>query len=72
MSDSLTISVKEASCLLGVGANSVYRAVRTGRLPALKVGRKPRLRIPRAAVQRLVEQPERHALVFASSADGAE
>jgi excisionase family DNA binding protein len=58
MNDSMTVSVREASRLLGVGIGSVYEAVRTCRLPALKVGRKPRLRIPRNAIEHLLRHPE--------------
>lgn len=48
----LTISVREASRWLGVGRDEGYRMVADGRLPALRVG--PRIRVPRAAVERLI------------------
>lgn len=54
----LTLSVSETARALGIGANSVYRAVREQRLAALKVGTKPKLRIPKTEVQRLLEHPE--------------
>ena len=49
----LTMSVREACHWLGVGRDEGYRMVADGRLPALRVG--PRIRIPRAAVVRLIE-----------------
>ena len=55
--DSLTLSVAETARLLGIGINSVYRAIREQRLEALRVGTKPRLRIPRVVVERLLENP---------------
>jgi len=54
----LTLSVTEASRLLGVGRASLYAAIREGRVPALRVGRKPKLRVPRAVLDRLLADPE--------------
>ena len=54
----LTLSVPETARALGVGLHSIYRAVRENRLPALIVGTKPKLRIPKVAVKRLLENPE--------------
>ena len=59
MADVMTYSVMEAARALGVGQRSVYAAIRDGRLPALRVGRKPKLRIPKVAVQELLRHPER-------------
>jgi len=64
----LTLSVTEAGQLLGVGKGSLYRAIRDGRVPALRVGRKPRFRIPRLAVERLLEEPERFSSGSATQA----
>ncbi len=61
--DTLTVSVAQAADLLGVGRGSMYQAVRAGIVPALRVGRKPRFRIPRAAIQRLLNDPARFSLV---------
>jgi len=36
----LTLSVTEAGQLLGVGKASLYRAIREGRMPALRIGQK--------------------------------
>ena len=55
--EALTLSVPETARALGIGLNSVYRAVRENRLPALRVGTKPKLRIPRQVVERLMEDP---------------
>jgi len=46
-----TMSVKQAAEALGVGLHSVYAAIRAGRLRALRVGSKPRFRVPREAIQ---------------------
>ena len=53
----LTVSINEAAHLLGVGRGSVYRAAKEGRLAVLRVGRKPRLRVPRVVLQRIAEDP---------------
>lgn len=53
----LTVSINEAAHLLGVGRGSVYLAVKEGRLAVLRVGRKPRLRVPLAVLQRIAEDP---------------
>ncbi len=53
----LTLSVTDVSRLLGIGKASVYRAVREGRIAALRVGTKPKLRVPRAVIDRLLADP---------------
>ncbi len=53
--DRLTLSVHEASNLLGLGRGSVYEAIRTGQIPSIRVGR--RILIPRAALERLLASP---------------
>jgi excisionase family DNA binding protein len=58
LTDQLTVSVPEAARLLGIGMRSLYRAIREGRLPAIRVGRKPKLRIPCQAIDRLLSDPE--------------
>lgn len=50
-----TLTVEEAADVLRVGRRAVYKAVEVGQLPVLRVGRL--LRIPRAALQRLLEEP---------------
>ncbi len=59
MTEQLTLSVPEAAKALGVGMHAVYRAVRERRVPALRIGTKPKFRIPRVAIDRLLEDPER-------------
>jgi excisionase family DNA binding protein len=59
MMDCATLSVPEAAKVLGVGRIAMYRAVCEGRVPALRVGRKPKLRIPKVAVEELLRHPER-------------
>jgi len=43
----LTLSVEEAARLLGIGRNLCYERVKTGEIPAIKIGR--RLLVPRAS-----------------------
>jgi len=59
MEASLTVGVREAARLLGIGEQSIYQAIRDGRLPAIRVGRKPKLRIPKVAIEELLRHPER-------------
>jgi len=53
---SLTISVNEASRLLGISANHCWRAIERGELPSLKIGR--RVLIPRRSLEAFVERAE--------------
>src|SRR5881396_1800720 len=53
-SETLTFGVEEAGRLLGISRNSAYEAVRRNELPVIRVGR--RLLIPRAALQRLLDE----------------
>lgn len=46
--DCLTVSVNEAAALLGVSRSSAYEYVRSGQLPAVRLGR--RLLVPLAAI----------------------
>ena len=57
--DCATLSVPEAAKLLGIGRVRMYDAVREGRVRALKVGTKPKYRIPRKDIERLLEDPRR-------------
>ena len=56
MEDKLTISVEEAAKLLGIGRNLCYDRVKTGEIPAIKIGR--RLLVPRKALEKLLEEPK--------------
>lgn len=48
----LTLTVEEAANLLGIGRQLAYDLVRTGRLPALRLGH--RYVVPRAAIMRML------------------
>ena len=52
--DRLTMTVPEAAEALGIGKNQGYEAARTGQIPTIRIGR--RLLVPRAALERLLEQ----------------
>lgn len=48
----LTLTVEECAKVLGIGRQLAYDKVKTGEIPALKIGR--RLLVPRAALERLL------------------
>ena len=48
-----TYSVEEAAKVLGIGRGSAYRAVRSGELEAMKIGK--RLLVPHAVLNRLLQ-----------------
>ena len=52
--DRVTYSVEEVARVLGIGRNTAYEAVRTGKIPALRIGR--RYLIPVDALQRLLSE----------------
>lgn len=52
----LTMSVEECAKKLGIGRNLCYDRVKTGEIPALKIGK--RLLIPRAALEKLLTEPK--------------
>ena len=52
--EKLTCTVEECARLLGIGRQLAYEKVKTGQIPALKIGR--RLLVPRKALYRLLEQ----------------
>ena len=47
-----TLSVDETAIVLGIGRATAYEGVRTGDIPAIRVGR--RLRVPTAAIVRML------------------
>ena len=51
----LTLTVSEAAKVLGISRTTAYECVRTGQLPAVRLGR--RLVIPRAAITALLAGP---------------
>lgn len=48
----LFLSVPETATALGIGRNTTYNMIRSGKLKGIRVGHK--IRIPKAALQRLV------------------
>ena len=52
----LVYSVAEAGKLLGLSRGLMYKAIRTGQIPSLRVG--CRILIPRVALDRLLEGNE--------------
>jgi excisionase family DNA binding protein len=57
METPLTVGVREAARLLGVGQMAMYEAIRAGRVRVLRIGR--RLRVARAELEDLARHPER-------------
>ncbi len=53
------LTIAQAAQALGIGRNLAYELARQGRLPALRLGR--RLVVPRAALERLLEEVARPA-----------
>ena len=50
MTDRVVLTVKETADLLGVSADTVSKLVKTGQLPAIRLGKRT-VRIPRAALE---------------------
>ncbi len=50
-----TLTVDETASALGISRNAAYEGVRRGEIPSIRVGR--RLLVPRAALERMLEQP---------------
>ena len=51
-----TYTVSEAAKVLGIGRLTIYQAIREGKMPALRIGRKPRIVVPREALRRMLEE----------------
>jgi len=51
-----TYNIEEVARILGIGRNQTYEAVRTGQIPSIKIGK--RLLVPRAALDRLLDQAD--------------
>ena len=49
----LTLTVKEAQKILGLGRSLVYQGIEAGEIPSVRIGR--RILIPKAALYRLLE-----------------
>ena len=52
----LTLNVEETAKLLGIGRNLCYDRVKSGEIPAIKIGK--RLLVPRAALEKLLADPK--------------
>ena len=50
----LTMTVREAAKLLGIGRNLTYEAVKRGEIPSIRIGE--RILIPRAGIERLLNR----------------
>jgi excisionase family DNA binding protein len=57
-----TLTVEEAARVLGISRSSAYEAARRGELPIVRIGR--RYVVPRAALERLLDQDGRTLLPF--------
>jgi excisionase family DNA binding protein len=55
----LTISVEEAGRLLGISRGLAYELVNRGDIPSVRLGR--RILVPRRALDRLLDLPDRAA-----------
>ena len=53
----LVLTVPEAARRLGIGRNQAYALARSGRIPAIRLGR--RLLVPAAALERWLEEQAR-------------
>lgn len=51
----LTLTIEEAASALGIGRSSAYEAARRGDIPAVRIGK--RLLVPRAALERMLDNP---------------
>ncbi len=54
-----TLTVDQAAKLLGISRNLAYELVRLGQIPSVRLGR--RIVVPRAALERLLEEVVRPA-----------
>ena len=54
----LTLSVDEAGRMLGLSRGLMYKAVREGDIPSIRIGR--RILIPRAALHRMLKDVVDH------------
>ena len=55
-SEKLTLTVTEASRVLGISRGLAYSMVKTGELPSIRFGK--RVLIPRRALEKLLEEPQ--------------
>ncbi|MDO8671921.1 MAG: helix-turn-helix domain-containing protein [Dehalococcoidia bacterium] len=64
----LTLTVDEAAKLLGIGRQLAYDRVKTGEIPAIKMGR--RLLVPRRALEKLLDGPQRPGTADSNASRG--
>lgn len=60
----LTLSVEEAAKVLGIGRNLCYDKVKTGEIPAIRIGK--RLLVPKKALEKFLEESKPINLIPAS------
>lgn len=48
----LTVTIKEAAKMLGIGESLAYEAARSGQIPTIKIGR--RLLVSKAGLERMI------------------
>lgn len=63
-----TLSVVEAAEILGIGRNSAYEAAGRGEIPVIRIGRL--LRVPRAALERMLDEAGQHKPVAVTARGG--
>jgi excisionase family DNA binding protein len=61
-----TFTVEEAGAILGIGRNAAYEAVKTGQVPAIRIGK--RLLVPRTELDKLLSRPSNTELDHAGLA----
>ena len=62
-----TYTVEEAAKILGIGRSAAYQAVRTGEIPAIRIGR--RLLVPVQALEQLLSTAKPSTSEMQISAD---
>ena len=62
MGEVLTVSAREASRMLGIGLTNTYRLLQLGRLPAVRIGKRPKFRVPLRAIEQALADPGRLSL----------
>jgi len=70
MAETLTITPHQAAARLGLGRQTVYRLLRAGKLPCVRVGARPNYRIPIRALEEAMSDPESLNLGHVESAPG--
>jgi excisionase family DNA binding protein len=58
-SETLTVNPREAAARLGLGQRTVYRLLKSGQLPAIRIGSRPHFRIPLRVLEEVLAEPGR-------------